>query len=431
VASTTLTVSSTRFLRGALRVPGDKSLSHRYLMLGAIAEGQTVVDGLAPGDDVLRTLACLSALGVRVTREAADRIRIDGRGWPGLAAPSAPLDAGNSGTTMRLLAGLVASRPFTVVLTGDDSLGRRPMGRVLEPLRLMGAVVDSRAGRAPLSIAGGPLRAIDFLSPAASAQVKSAIMFAALGAHGTTSVTEPLPSRDHTERAFPVFGLDHAVSGLRIAVPGGQTASAPAGPVAVAGDPSSAAVWAAAAAAQPGSEVRIEGVCLNPLRIAYLGALERLGARVAIEHEGVRHGEPVGAITVGHGSHGSAVLGAADVPSLIDELPVLAARAALGGQLEVSGAAELRVKESDRISSLVAGLRLLGVRADERPDGFIIDGRGPQPQGAIVDARGDHRLVMAFALAALGSRGPTTVLGADAVAVSYPGFARDLAQLSA
>jgi 3-phosphoshikimate 1-carboxyvinyltransferase len=302
------------------------------------------------------------------------------------------------------------------------------MQRIIDPLTAMGARITSANGRAPLVIEGGPLQAIDWRVPVASAQVKSAILLAGLGARGTTVVREPLATRDHTERAFPAFGLRLRTDGAVVAVDGGQSPIAPPGVLTVPGDPSSAAVWAAAAAALPRSSVRIEGVSLNPHRIGFLRALERMGASITVDTTGETAGEPVGVLEVAHGGHRAAVIAAAEVPRLIDELPVLAARAALGGALEVSGAAELRVKESDRITALVTGLRAMGVAAEERPDGFVIDGR-TRPAGGRVDAAGDHRLVMAFALVALGATGPSVIDGADSVAVSYPAFEQDLARL--
>jgi 3-phosphoshikimate 1-carboxyvinyltransferase len=423
-----LLVTPVRTLSGTIAVPGDKSISHRYLLLGAIARGRTRVSGLSPGADVASTASCLRALGVGIDRSDGTAA-IDGRGWTGLRAATGALDAGNSGTSMRLLAGLVAGRPFRTTLVGDASLSRRPMRRVLDPLAAMGARVADTDGHAPLTIDGGPLHAVAWQPSVASAQVKSAIMLAALSADGTTRITEPLGTRDHTERAFPAFGLRCRTEGLTVLVPGGQEATAPAAPMHVPGDPSSAAVWAAAAAALPGSVVRLEGVLLNPRRLGFVGVLERMGARITLEQQQEIGGEPVGVIEVAHGSHTGAVVGPAAVPDLVDELPVLAARAALGGSLEVSGASELRVKESDRIAALVAGLRALGVRADERPDGFVIDG-SVRPRGGTADACGDHRLVMAFSLVALGAAGPSSIEGAEAVAVSYPQFTRDLARLS-
>jgi 3-phosphoshikimate 1-carboxyvinyltransferase len=330
---------------------------------------------------------------------------------------------------MRLLSGLIASYPVRATLFGDASLSRRPMKRVIEPLTAMGARIQAEGGRPPLHIEGGSLTAVTWSPPVASAQVKSAILLAGLRATGTTTVQEVMKTRDHTERAFPIFGLAANVSGTSCSVTGGQRAVAPSSLLRVPGDPSSAAVWAAAAAALPGSDVRLEHVCLNPLRLGFVRALTRMGAAVEIEEQDLHGGEPVGTIRIRHTDHQATTIEPSEVPDLIDELPVLAARAALGGGLEVRGAGELRVKESDRITALVTGLRALGVDAEELPDGFIVRGHR-QPTGGTAHAASDHRLVMAFTLVALGATGPTTIHGADAVAVSYPRFAEDLADLS-
>jgi 3-phosphoshikimate 1-carboxyvinyltransferase len=366
-----------------------------------------------------------------VTIEAAGpySVVIRGGGWGGLMSPAGPLDAANSGTTLRLMAGLLAGRPLSITISGDASLRRRPMGRVIEPLAAMGATIASEHGKAPLSITGGSLTGIEWRPPVASAQIKSALMLAGLSAHGDTVVHELQATRDHSELAFPAFGLRVSTNGLSVTVPGQQDASAPAaGVLEVPGDASSAAAWAAAAAALPGSAVSLMGVGLNPRRLGFVSALRSLGADIRIEATHTAGGESVGRIHVAHGHHGHATLGASDVPDLIDELPVLAARAALGGSLAVSGASELRVKESDRIAQLVAGFRNLGVDADERPDGFVISGQR-RPTGGHVDAAHDHRLVMAFTIVGLGATGPTLISGADAVAVSYPAFVEDLGRL--
>jgi 3-phosphoshikimate 1-carboxyvinyltransferase len=398
-------------------------------MLGAIAQGTTRITNLAPGADVAATMACFRGLGVSIEAAGPDLIVIKGGGWAALRAPTGPLDAANSGTTLRLMAGLLAGRPLTVTMTGDASLRRRPMGRVIEPLAAMGAIIGSDQGKAPLSITGGALAGIEWRPPVASAQIKSALMLAALSAHGSTVVHEIQATRDHSEFAFPAFGLQASIDGLNVTVAGDQEATAPpSGALEVPGDASSAAAWAAAAAALPGSEVNLTGVGLNPRRLGFVNALRSLGADITIEETHRTGGESVGRIHVRHGHHGHATLGAADVPDLIDELPVLAARAALGGSLEVSGASELRVKESDRIAQLVNGFRTLGVDAEERPDGFVINGRR-RPTGGQVDAAHDHRLVMAFTIVGLGATGPTLISGADAVAVSYPAFVEDLGRL--
>jgi 3-phosphoshikimate 1-carboxyvinyltransferase len=434
VATDQLDIRPVRRLHGAIAVPGDKSISHRYALFGGIARGTTSVTHLSPGADVAATVGCLRGLGVAIEQTGPHAITVNGRGRKAFRQSQAALDAMNSGTTMRLLSGVLSACDFTTTLVGDASLSKRPMRRVIDPLTAMGARFESQDGRAPLTIHGGSLSGITWKSPVPSAQVKSAIMLAGLSASGTTTVVEPMSTRDHSERAFPAFGLTcRTVPGegtsVAISVDGGQEAVAPSGLLTVPGDPSSAAVWAAAASAIPGSMVELTGVCLNPGRLGFVRALERLGAAVTIDVTGEVGGESVGTIRIGHGTNRHAVIEAAEVPSLIDELPVLAARAALGASLEVSGAEELRVKESDRITALVTGFRQLGVSADEKPDGFIIDG-SRKPNGGTADAAHDHRLVMAFTLVGLGSVGGALVTGAEAVAVSYPDFASDLAGLT-
>ncbi len=418
-------------VRGTLRAPGDKSISHRYALLAAMANGPSTITNYAPGADCASTLSCLRTLGV-VIRSAGDwsQVTIEGRGLGGLAPPAASLDCGNSGSTMRMLAGVVAAHRFRSVLVGDPSLSRRPMRRIIEPLSRMGARVESSAGhdRPPLIIAGADLSAISFTPATPSAQVKSAVLLAGLHADGVTDVIEDVPTRDHTERALLAFGADVEVRGPVKAIRGRQPLSGVE--LTVPGDLSSAAFALAAAAALPGSEVRVEDVGLNPTRSGFLDLLRRWGAEVEIDVQQVRHGEPVGAVTVRHRPLGVLEIGPSEVPGVIDELPVLAALAACGGELLVTGAGELRVKESDRIAALVSGLRAAGADADELPDGFHI--RGSQRlSGGTVRAMGDHRLAMAFAVAGLGASSPIVIEGADAVAVSYPTFFDDLDRLRA
>ena len=412
-------------LRGRLRVPGDKSISHRYALLAALAEGASTITGYSVGADCRSTLGCLRGLGVglEVEPEAdCDRLTVvvDGGGVDAWRPPSAPLDAGNSGTTMRLLAGILAGRPFASTLIGDASLSRRPMRRIIEPLTAMGArIVSAEGGRPPLAIAGGALAAIDYTPPVASAQVKSAVLLAGLQAEGTTRVREPAPTRDHTERALDAFGGRVVREGSAIAVTGG--ARLQGRDLAVPGDPSAAAFWVASAAAMPGSEVTIEGIGLNPTRTAFLEVLRGAGAQITTRVAGDAAGEPAGDVSVRGGTLSPIVIGPADVPGLIDELPVIGALAAHGVPVTVSGAGELRHKESDRIAAFAAGLRALGVPVDERPDGFHAERRG-RPAGGTADAASDHRLAMAFAVAALACDAPSTITGAEAVDVSYPGF---------
>ena len=420
-------------VRGRVRPPGDKSISHRYALLAAIADGTSTIHGYSTGGDCASTLACLRTLGVQIDEIARDPvtgldIRIEGRGLRGLRAPSATLDAGNSGSTMRMLAGILAGHPFQSVMTGDDSLRRRPMRRIIVPLERMGARIASTDGRPPLTIDGAArLEAIDFEPDVPSAQVKSAVLLAGLHAEGVTSVLEPLPTRDHTERALHAFGAEIHRDGRRVVVDGGQRLAGRE--LTVPGDISSAAFWMVAAAARPDSEVVITQVGLNPTRTGIIDVLRRMGALVSMSDDGAA-GEPMGTITVRHGALTETVIAPDEVPGVIDELPVLAALATHGGALRVSGAQELRVKESDRISALADGLRRMGADIDEAPDGFHVRG-ARRLQGGEVDARNDHRLAMAFAVAALGAAGPTTIHDAGAAAVSYPEFFSVLESLRA
>ncbi len=426
----TVVIAPARALRGRLEVPGDKSISHRYAILAALASGTSTLSNYAPGADCESTLACLESLGVAIVRESGPgrRVRITGRGLGGLVPPAGPLDCGNSGTTMRLLSGVLAAHPFTTTLTGDASLSRRPMRRVMAPLSDMGASFEAaEGGRPPLTIRGGNLHAIHYQPEVPSAQVKSAVLLAGLHLDGETSVTEPAATRDHTERALDAFGAPPRVDGRTITVTGGGTLEAR--DLRVPGDISSAAFPLAAAAGLPGADVTIDGVGLNPSRTAILDVLRRFGAQVDIEITTDVRGEPVGSVRVRHDHLQPIEILPAEVPALIDELPVLAALATFGGGLRVSGAGELRVKESDRIAALVAGLRAMGADADEAPDGFTI--RPSRLTGGTVDVHHDHRLAMAFAVAALGASGDTTIMGADAVAVSYPSFFQDLNGLRA
>ena len=424
------TVAPARLLRGRLTVPGDKSIAHRYALLGALADGRSTFTHFAPGADCQSTLACLRALGVEVDAAENGTVTLLGRGFGQLCSPSAPLDAGNSGTTMRLLAGVLAGHLFPVTLVGDASLSRRPMRRVMTPLERMGARIQATDGHAPLTIQGARLHAIAHEPETPSAQIKSAVLLAGLHADGTTSVLEPAATRDHTERALAAFGGRVDVDGRRISVTGGQRLQGQS--LQVPGDFSSAAFWLVAAAALPGSRIEIEDVGLNPTRTALLGVLSRFGARVQVEVTTSSAGEPRGFISVEGDRTGSLDIAPEEVPGLIDELPAIAALAAHGGQVTVRGAGELRIKESDRIAALVAGFRALGIEADERTDGFVIAGPmagSSRPSGGRADARGDHRMAMAFAVAALAAERPSTIDGSDVVAISYPGFFETLGRL--
>jgi 3-phosphoshikimate 1-carboxyvinyltransferase len=435
-SSTAVTIAPARRIQGRLQVPGDKSISHRYALLAALAEGNSELTNFSPGADCRSTLFCLQRLGVDITDGAGGSVTVMGRGVGRLCSPSGPLDAGNSGTTMRLLAGVVAGHPFSSRFVGDASLSGRPMRRVIQPLEQMGARIEATDGHAPLVVHGGQLQAIAHHPDVPSAQVKSAVLLAGLHADGTTSVLEPAATRNHTERALEAFGGTVSVNGLTVSVAGRQRfvarkLSAP-------GDFSSAAFWLVAAAAIPGSRIEIEHVGLNPTRTALLDVLRRFGARVDVEIDAgaatTNGGEPHGTIRVEHDRVHPIEIRPDEIPGLIDELPAIAALAAHGGHVTVSGAAELRVKESDRIAALVAGFRALGLDADERPDGFMVAGgtvaAGRRPKGGVADARGDHRMAMAFAIAALAADKPSTIDGADAVVISYPGFFDTLRRLT-
>jgi 3-phosphoshikimate 1-carboxyvinyltransferase len=418
VPSGSIVVRPARSVRGRLRVPGDKSIAHRFALLSSLADGTSIVRGFAPGADCRSTLRCLESLGVALER-ADDSVTIIGRGSQPFGSPNGALDAGNSGTTTRLLAGILAAQPLSVTVTGDESLSRRPMRRVIDPLTRMGAHIKSNGGRLPMTITGARLAAIHHHTEVPSAQVKSAVLLAGLRATGTTRVTEPGQTRNHTELAFRRFGVAVDIDGATVSVAGGQRLT----PIdaTVPGDFSSAAFWCVAAAALPGSDIVIENVGLNPTRTGLLEVLRRAGATVEVVTLDDPTAEPCGTLRVAHGALTPFVVEPHEVPGLIDELPALAALATHGGAMTATGAGELRVKESDRISALVAGLRSLGANVEEWPDGFHLSG-GRQLAGGVADASGDHRLAMAFAIASLGASGPSTILDAGAVDVSYPGF---------
>ncbi len=426
-------ITPVRRVAGQVRVPGDKSISHRYALIGALATGTTRITNYSPGGDCSSTLDCLRRLGVAVhvqpgpaDRPSARSVTIEGRGLRGFQAPDRDLDAGNSGTTTRLFAGALAAHPFATTITGDESLRRRPMKRVIEPLSRMGARFESTNGSLPLTIIGSSLTPVEYTPTVPSAQVKSAILLAGLQTPGRTVVHEIVPTRDHTELALSAFGASLDRAGGSIAVTGNQPLTAIQG--AVPGDPSSATFWAVAAASLPGSDVEILDLGLNSSRTALFDVLARAGAKVERTVDAVEHGEPRGRVRIRHGALRPLTLGPDDVPGLIDEIPALAAMATAGGELTVTGAGELRVKESDRISALAAGFRAMGGEVEEYADGFHLRGRSRLTGGA-PDAVGDHRLAMAFAIAGLAASGPTTVRGAEAVDVSYPGFFETLAAL--
>lgn len=414
-------------LDGEIRLPGDKSISHRAAMLSAISSGETTIENFASSADCRSTLECLKALGVSMRREASTVV-ISGAGKMGLGRPDAELDCGNSGTTMRLLAGILAGQNFESVLTGDGSLRQRPMLRVIDPLTRMGADVGSRDGRAPLKIRGRhPLQPIEYSLPVASAQIKSCVLLAGLNADGETTVIEPVATRDHTERMLRWFGVEVRGSphdsGRRISIgPSAELRSA--GAFVVPGDISAAAFFIVAAACLPGSHVRMTDVGVNPTRSAIIELAQQLGCSINVSGENASGVEPTATIEVKGtmGAQATDEVGGEIVANLIDELPILAV---LGTRLEsglrVRDAVELRVKETDRIRAVVENLRRMGAKVDEFEDGFYV-GRSPL-RGARVDSFGDHRIAMAFAVAGLfAEEGETEIVGSECVEVSFPGF---------
>lgn len=409
-------------LKGEIKVPGDKSISHRAVMMGSLAEGVTEIKGFLEAEDCLSTVRAFQAMGVHIERVSRGRLTIEGRGLQGLSEPEHVLNVGNSGTTMRLLLGILAGQDFCAVLTGDDSLIERPMKRVTKPLREMGALILGRddGNLAPLAIRGGGLKAIKYSSPIPSAQVKSAILLAGLYAEGETSVTEPAKSRDHTERMLKFFGSEIKVDGLTIRVKGKPKLAARK--VVVPGDISSASFFMVAAAMLPGSDVTITEVGINPTRKAILEVLRKMGAKVKISPVRDELFEPMANINVKGARLKPISLEGESIPQIIDEIPIIAVAAALAeGESQIRGASELRVKETDRIKALSINLTKLGVKVEEVPDGLIIRGGNPL-KGNEVDSFGDHRLAMAMVVAGLSAQGETTVRDTDCINTSFPGF---------
>ena len=415
-------------LVGTLRVPGDKSISHRALLLAALAEGTSTITGLSDGDDVSRTAAAVVALGAEVERDGAS-VTVHG-GRSRLAAPADPVDLGNSGTGMRLLAGMAAMLPGRTTLTGDDSLQRRPMDRVAEPLGQMGAAVNGRTERClpPLSIAGGRLHGIEFTPPMASAQVKSAVLLAGLAAEGETVVREPVATRAHTEEMLAAAGADITIeSAGRGRVVRVRPSEVRPGTFSVPGDPSQAAFWVVGSVIIPGSLVTVEGITLAPERLGFIGVLRRMGATIEIEEAGAATGSVTSYTCLLHGT----VVEASEIPSL-DEVPVLAvAAAAAHGLTRFCDVGELRVKESDRLAATVEMIRALGGSARTEGDDLVVEGNGEPFTPARIDAHGDHRMAMSAAIAgaACPPSGQVTIDGWESVSTSYPAFADHLAQL--
>lgn len=427
-AAAEIRIAGPASLRGEIAVPGDKSISHRAVILGALAEGETLVSNLSPGEDNARTIEAFRAMGVRITPRGPE-IAIAGAGVHGLAEPAGPIDCGNSGTSMRLLAGVAAGQPFTTTLTGDRYLLRRPMRRIVDPLMAMGARIGGDRGegeeiRAPLVITGppggAPLHPIEIELTVASAQVKSAVLLAGLYARGRTAVIEPGPARDHTERMLRAFGAEVSREGDRIAVTGGPRLRGMR--IDIPGDLSAAAFFLVAALITPGSELRVRGVGVNPTRTGALDILRAMGADLAVVNAGERGGEPVADLVARSSRLRATEVRGSLVVRAIDEFPILAVAAACAeGTTRIRDAAELRTKETDRIEAMVTELGKLGVRARAVPDGMDIEG-GATLTGARCSSHGDHRVAMALAVAGLRARGETVIEGADMVATSFPGF---------
>ena len=419
-------LSPARHLRGSVQLPGDKSISHRYAMLAGIAEGPSRLENYSTGADCASTLGCMHSLGVAWERKN-DIIEVQGRG-NSLAAPSGPLDCGNSGSTMRMLSGIVAGQSFTSEMTGDESLSRRPMERVIKPLTEMGARIESQSGKPPLRIGGGNLKAIDYTMPVASAQVKSCLLFAGLFAEGETRIEEPLRTRDHSEVALRTFGVQLERKSLgqggEVRIRGGQRLRGVE--ARIPGDLSSAAFFLCAAGLFPRSQLAIPNLLMNPRRARLLDILMQMGLKIAVTQLEEVNGELVGSLQVeGAGLKGIKISGG-DSAALIDEIPVLAAIAPLTTQgIEVRDAKELRVKESDRIAAVATNLRRMGAQVEELEDGLKIPG-GQTLHGAEVESFHDHRIAMAFAIAALRAEGDTLIHGAEAAAISYPAFFQTL-----
>jgi 3-phosphoshikimate 1-carboxyvinyltransferase len=433
-------VRPARNVRGSVQLPGDKSISHRYAMLGGIAEGSSRFENFSTGADCASTLGCMRALGVTWERkqDAGHVIEMQGRGLA-MAAPTQPLDCGNSGSTMRMLSGIVAGQNFTSEMIGDESLSRRPMERVIQPLSAMGAQITSDSGKPPLRIIGSGLKAIDYKMPVASAQVKSCLLFAGLFADGEMRIEEPLRTRDHGEVALRAFGAqvdkgrgrssaEAGSNGHAVRIRGGQRLHGIQ--ARIPGDLSSAAFFLCAAALFPDSQLVIPNLLMNPTRARLLDILMQMGLRISVTQLDEIHGEMVGSLQVEGGKLKGTTISGADSAALIDEIPVLAAIAPYTEQgIEVRDARELRVKESDRIAAAATNLHRMGARVEEHEDGLVIPG-GQTLHGAELDAFGDHRIAMAFAVAALRATSETLIRGTESAAISYPAFFQTLTEVT-
>lgn len=415
-------------LNGTISVPGDKSISHRAVMFGAIAKGETTITGFLPGEDCLSTISCFRKMGVRIHQEG-DYVEIESAGIDGLEEPIDILDVGNSGTTTRLILGILATRPFHSVLIGDASIAKRPMGRVTKPLREMGAKIDGRKNGmyTPLSIRGGDTRGIHYHSPVASAQVKSAILLAGLGSSGVTSVTEPALSRDHTERMLEAFGAKIYRDGLTVTIEGGQPLIATS--IEVPGDISSAAFFLVAGAIIPNSQITLRNVGMNPTRDGIIKVLQRMGANLQITNERIVNGEPIADLHISSSQLKGIEIYGDIIPTLIDEIPIIALLATQAeGKTVIRDAEELKVKETNRIDTVVSELKKMGAMIEATDDGMIIHGNSSL-HGATVHSYGDHRIGMMLAIAALLSKTATELENPESIAVSYPNFFDHLSHL--
>lgn len=421
-------IANGKSLNGVVTIPGDKSISHRAIMFGSLANGLTKVTNFLLGEDCLSTINCFRQLGVQIEINEKE-VLVYGRGFEGLKEPESVLDVGNSGTTSRLMMGILSGLPFHSVIVGDESISKRPMKRVTKPLSLMGAKIDGRvdATYTPISIRGGKLKGISYESPVASAQVKSSILLAGLLAGGTTTVTEPEKSRDHTERMLKAFGCDLKIDGNKVSIEGGQKLVP--SDVIVPGDISSAAFFLVAGSIVPDSEILLKNVGVNPTRTGILHVLERMGANITLENEVEVNGEPIADLRVKTAKLKATTIGGEEIPTCIDEIPILALAAAMAdGETIIKDAEELRVKETDRIQTVVTELSKLGISIEATKDGMIIQGNSSL-KGTTVETHGDHRMGMMLTIASLVADDETIIKNSDCIAVSYPNFNEQLHEL--
>ena len=423
-------------MKGTITVPGDKSVTHRAIILTALAEGPSTVTDYCRGEDCLNTMRAFQSLGVRIEETPAS-LTVYGKGMWGLTEPFGPIDCGNSGTGIRLMAGLLAGQDFFTVLTGDESIRRRPMGRVVKPLRAMGAMIAGRKGGelAPLALTGTRLKGMTYASPVASAQIKSSLLFSALYADGLTTISEPRLSRDHTERMFAYFGIPFDRDGCTVRIEGRPSVRWSGKPVVVPGDLSAAAFFLVGASIVPDSDVTIRGVGMNPTRTGLIDVLLKLGAHIEVLNPRVEAGEAVADVRVLSRPLRGVRIGPDQIPQTIDEFPILCVAAAVAeGETVIVGAEELRVKESDRIATMAKELRAMGASIEERPDGMVIQGLGRKGingalTGATCESHGDHRVAMSVAIGGLTAARPTQIQNTDCIETSFPDFGRKLVEL--